>query len=259
MNFILFVDEILNELLHLSKVLKIKSFEKHIIEEFLDHYCEAIDEALIDSLIIAQKHELYNFTRKQLSHGHGLQTFGLIKKEDFKLLNKEVRYEILKSAIYKENRRNEKAGYYRTELIELQFIFNFFDLLVYENRTADLAAKKSLWTLPFNEMTSLEELVNIRSISCAKDSKDCVTIIVENQEINVNAFLLTNNSPVFEAMLNSNSFKEGQSRVIELPGKKYLEIVYFLQFLHSPQELGDICGKKISFIFLLPYFLFEHT
>ena len=183
----------------------------------------------------------------------------MIKTKTFKTLHKEIRYEILKSVIYKENKRNDEASYYDVELMELQFIFNFFDMLVYENRTADIIAKKSLWTLPLDNMISLEKLVDVKSISCEKDSKDCVTLIVENQEINVIAFLLTNNSPVFKAMLNSNSFKEGQSRVIELPGKKYLEIVYFLQFLHSPQELGDICGKKISFIFLLPYFLFEHT
>ena len=194
---------------------------RDIIEEYLEHYQETLDDDLINSLKIAQKHELHTIIRTQLSYEHGLKSFDLIKTKTFKTLHKEIRYEILKSVIYKENKRNDEASYYDVELMELQFIFNFFDMLVYENRTADIIAKKSLWTLPLDNMISLEKLVDVKSISCEKDSKDCVTLIVENQEINVIAFLLTNNSPVFKAMLNSNSFKEGQSRVIELPGKKY--------------------------------------
>uniref|UniRef100_A0A7M5UV49 Uncharacterized protein n=1 Tax=Clytia hemisphaerica TaxID=252671 RepID=A0A7M5UV49_9CNID len=40
-----------------------------------------------------------------------------------------------------------------------------------------------------------------------------------------------------DSMLSSTNFKEGQNRRIELPGKKFNEVVYFLQHLHSLQDI----------------------
>ncbi|XP_066928540.1 uncharacterized protein [Clytia hemisphaerica] len=240
----------LDELLHISNILNLKSLKKYVIDQFVDNlWVDEIDSDFIDSLNIAQRHEMYTLVNKLLSNGYGakLESFDLIETVGFKRLHKEIRYEILKGAIYRENDGNKEASYYDAELMELKFIFNFFDMMVYENRAVNIIAKKCLWTLPFHEVT-LEDSVDIKLISCEKDLKDCVTIIVENQEINVKSFLLTNNSPVFKAMLNSSSFKEGQNRRIELPGKKYLEVVFFLQCLHSPQDLRDICDYPDVFI-----------
>uniref|UniRef100_A0A7M5XKG7 BTB domain-containing protein n=1 Tax=Clytia hemisphaerica TaxID=252671 RepID=A0A7M5XKG7_9CNID len=125
--------------------------------------------------------------------------------------------------------------------MEIQMIFNFLDLEVYENRMVDLAPKKNPIFMPKNNyLTSLEKFVDLESISCNKESADCVTLVVEEREIHVNSFLLTNNSPVFKAMLSSNSFKEGQSKRIELPGKNFNQIIYLLQHLYSSKHIGNI-------------------
>eukprot|EP00111_Clytia_hemisphaerica_P022846 TCONS_00067242-protein len=44
---------------------------------------------------------------------------------------------------------------------------------------------------------------------------------------------------LLKTMLSSTNFKEGQNRRIELPGKKFNEVVYFLQFLHTLQDIKD--------------------
>ena len=69
------------------------------------------------------------------------------------------------------------------------------------------------------------------TVTYRTNSSEYVTLIVEEKEIHFNAYLLTNNSLVFEAMLNS-SFKKGQTGRIFLPGKKFKDIIYYLQFLH---------------------------
>ena len=122
---------------------------------------------------------------------------------------------------------------------------NFFDLVVYENRTAEITCRTNGFRFqPTHEyISSLEEYFDLDSISCDKGSANCVTLVVEDKEIHVIAFLLTSNSPVFKAMLNSNSSKEGQNKRIELPGKQFNEIAYFLQCLCSPQEIGNISRK----------------
>ena len=59
-----------------------------------------------------------------------------------------------------------------------------------------------------------------------------MTLVIEEKEIHVNSFILTDNSPVFKAMLNS-TFKEGQDKRIELPGKNFEHFAYFLHYLSS--------------------------
>ena len=68
----------------------------------------------------------------------------------------------------------------------------------------------------------------IGRVACEEGFEDRATLIVEGKRINVKSFVLTNNSPVFKAMLQSASFKEGQTKEIELPGKSLDEIVYLL-------------------------------
>ena len=177
-----------------------------------------------------------------------MKHFNLIKTPEFKTLHKEIQYELLKNSVLKTySQLNNETNHYMasSELMELQFIFNFLDLMVYENRTADIVAKKNLWT---SEPVGVDVIDNddidldLESISCPKNSPDCVILVVEDIEINVNSFVLTSNSPVFKAMLNS-TFKEAQNRRIELPGKKFKEIVYFLQFLHLPQGVRCMCFR----------------
>ena len=122
------------------------------------------------------------------------------------------------------------------QLIELRSIFHLFKLIAYKFQNADLVHKKDFLTNQLSEH-SIDDSV----IVCDKDTKGRITLVIEGKELCVNSYLLTSNSPVFKAMLQSLSFKEGLNRRIELPGKKFIEVVYFLQFLQSLQDINGMC------------------
>ena len=231
----------LDALCQVATMLKLKSFLTHIKDTHLKTTLFGVDRGAIESLNIAQKNGMHSFVQDELAKKTSLKHFNLIKTPKFKALHKEIQYELLKSSVLNTYRYlNKEMNYYTAEWMEVQFIFNFLDLIIYENRTADIVARKNSWTSEPVDVNIEKDDINLESISCPKNSPNRVTLVVEDIEINVNSFILTNNSPVFKAMLNS-TFKEGRNRKIELPGKKFQEIVYFLQFLHAPQDVDGIC------------------
>ena len=121
--------------------------------------------------------------------------------------------------------------------VELECILNFFDLIFYDDNVVDLSPKQKsyLEILPFEYDTQN----SIPKITCDEDFEGRVTLIVEGHKIHVKSFILTDNSPVFKAMLQSTSFKEGQTKTIELPGKRLDEIVYFLEFCKNSRKVVD--------------------
>ena len=243
--------------MQVATILGLKSFQNHVEKHFFENSGDRINKEKLEALRIAEKDGLFNkFMKEQLGStlGRVLEEFQLVKDPSFKALNRETRYEILKASVispFKYNSNNEgtwtsvKKGLERNaEWLELKFIMNYFDIMIYDNRTADIVCKNSFkFQTAHQYQSTLEEYYDLDSISCNKGSSNCVTLVVEDKEIHVISFLLTSNSPVFKAMLDSNSFKEGQSKRIELPGKKFNEIAYFLQCLCSPQEIGSITGK----------------
>ena len=62
--------------------------------------------------------------------------------------------------------------------------------------------------------------------------QDEVTLLVENQPLEVSRYQLMGASPVFKAMLDSG-FKEGQSREIVLPEKKYDAVQFMVDYITS--------------------------
>ena len=64
--------------------------------------------------------------------------------------------------------------------MEIEIIFNFLDLLVHENRVANLAPKKKAIFTQKNRFSTLESLINLDSISWNNKSPDCVTLVVED-------------------------------------------------------------------------------
>ena len=68
-------------------------------------------------------------------------------------------------------------------------------------------------------------------------------------------FNVMNREIKYELLKNTINFfiehkkYEPSLRRIELPGKKFTEMVYFLQFFRSPRELGDIPGKSFFILF----------
>ena len=236
-------------------MLKLKRLRDHIEEKnFMNRFnCRSssyLDESSLADISIAHEFELYPFIHAIMTRRTPLYNLNFIKTSSFKGLDKDLRFEIFKNTI---SYKLEKRRFHVSEMLcnleirEWQIIFTFLDFIFYENRSSDCAPKKSFLVTPSNkDWNSLEESAEGRFIPYAKDSPDCVTLIVENQEIYVNLYLLTTNSPVFEAMLTSTSFKEGQSKRIELPGKKYTEILFFLHYLQTPQDIRDIFGKSVT-------------
>ena len=131
--------------------------------------------------------------------------------------------EIMKNSVLKDYHSKFKNGY-----TDVCMIFNFLELILHEDRVVDLSVKKDY----LEPLKPTNISIDLESISCPKESPNCVTLVVEEKEIHVNSFLLTSNSPVFKAMLNS-TFKEGRNRKIELPGKKFTNVIYLLKYLAS--------------------------
>ena len=70
-----------------------------------------------------------------------------------------------------------------------------------------------------------------------------ITLVIESTEstdesteqrmLYANNYILKMWSPVFETMLKGKTFKEGASKRVELPGKKYEDVLELLTIIHS--------------------------
>ena len=67
-----------------------------------------------------------------------------------------------------------------------------------------------------------------------------ITFLVEDKRIYANKMILSMWSPVFEAMFHDN-FKEKNAREVELPGKKFEDIMEMMKVLHPPNN--EITGQ----------------
>lgn len=71
-----------------------------------------------------------------------------------------------------------------------------------------------------------------------------LTLVVEGQKIQVNKAVLSEHSPVFNTMFNSN-FKESTSIEIELEDKKAADVVEFLKCFYSNMK-HPVTGRQHS-------------
>ena len=65
-----------------------------------------------------------------------------------------------------------------------------------------------------------------------------IGFIVEGKHVYANKMILSMWSPVFAAMF-SNNFREKTAKEIELPGKKYEDVLEMMQVLHPPNKNID--------------------
>ena len=70
-----------------------------------------------------------------------------------------------------------------------------------------------------------------------------VTLKVEGKLFHLNKKRLSENSPVFKAMFESD-FEEKHAEVIPLPGKKFREFEMFLSSFYFPHLIRPITGKN---------------
>ncbi|XP_066912317.1 uncharacterized protein [Clytia hemisphaerica] len=230
--------------LHLvANTLKLKLFKLHLIER-MKTKCKATSQfndanhfnaSFLQIFHVAQKYGLTSII-KAIRSRHLYITdynFKLFDDLHFTALEKRYRCEILQTSVMKYP-LNQNSSLSESTKTELSSIFHLFKLIIHKFQRVDLSSKTDFLTQEIPE-----HLIDPESISYKRGSPDCVVLDVENKEIHVSSYLLINNSPVFKAMLQSTNFKEGQNRRIELPGKKFNEVVYFLQHLHSLQDIND--------------------
>ena len=225
---------------------------------------QGINEIVID-LIIANEYKLNNylatFMAKEFHFISLIRTFGkaglvndkILKRNMAIFLNsyslpKEISYELVKNSIkilfHEVDEKNLTfLDRHKQHYAEMISILNFFDNVFYDDNVIDISPKNKKGKI-FSKAFQYSTNNVIRKITCAEDFVDRATLIIEDKRIHVKSFILTDNSPVFKTMLHSTSFKEGQTKTIELPGKSLDEVVYFLEFLQYPKQID---GKSFNF------------
>ena len=182
---------------------------------------------------------------KLLRNNPWIKDVALLTTPKFEQMSRSNRYELWKNTVICNfnklcSTQNE---------VELLTIFNYFDLLIYQDRIVDLCPG-----IDFLEpLNFVYDKNDIEKITCAEDFVDRATLIIEDKRIHVKSFILTDNSPVFKTMFHSISFKEGQTKTIELPGKSLDEIVYFIKHVQYPNLYID--GKYLmSHVFISVFY-----
>ena len=226
---------------------------------------KGINEIVID-LVIANEYKLNNylatFMAKEFHFISLIRTFvkaGLVNDKILKRnmaiflnsysLPKEISYELVKNSIkilfHEVDEKNLTfLDRHKQHYAEMISILNFFDNVFYDDNVIDISPKNKKGKI-FSKAFQYSTNNVIRKITCdAEDFVDRATLIIEDKRIHVKSFILTDNSPVFKTMLHSTSFKEGQTKTIELPGKSLDEVVYFLEFLQYPKQID---GKSFNF------------
>ena len=169
-------------------------------------------------------------------------------------LPEAIKYELVKNTMCKllkgakdSNNKDIDASF--VDMAEFDSIMNALDLIFYDDKVLDMVPKErqklELFDVVKEETFQYNNKENIAKISCGDDCEGRVTLIIEGRSIGVKSFLLTANSPVCKAMLQSSPFKEGETKTIELPGKSFDEVVYFLSFV---DEQNSFRGKLFTFM-----------
>lgn len=92
--------------------------------------------------------------------------------------------------------------------------------------------------------SEFKDLVNKDEVDIGFPGTDLI-LVVEGRQIHVNKNVLSQHSPVFNTMLNSN-FKERTAKEIVLQDKKATDVVEFLKCFY-PNMKYPITGKILYF------------
>ena len=198
-----------------------------------------------DILLLAEKYNLRKLYALFMDEKPWLGDGGekLIKNNKFfQQFSGKTRYEIMRNSIIHKYRIKKSAD--DVGSVELSIIFNFFDLILYENRTVDLSAKKvfdDIWEYDndspnHNGGRRIPEEFTEKNED-GDDHHSYVIFVVEGKRLYVDPFLVYDNSRILTNMLRTVS-KEGENVVLELPGKMIVDVVTLLKFLKNP--LADL-------------------
>ena len=222
-----------DELLLVSEKWKLDEFENYLQFSLLDKLSNDIEQfegtmtiEFFKVLWLADKHEHSTHCRDLLKKTKKICS-SLFNSSIFKEARPKLRYEIFKKrAVYEFKERGKDS-------IECFVIFNFLDLILYEDKVLDHFST-ALYEEDEDPYLFIDRPKKTRM---SAESEDNVTLEVEGHKILISPVMLAKNSPVFRAMLMNSNFQEGVNKVVKLPGKKFGEIKEFLGYITQPYPI----------------------
>ena len=219
-----------------------------IIEEFLvKTHCNSwlrnqtkeLDEEKLKILKLADSFDLGELRRGLLSESNIIQ-IELTTSKEFQNLINPSKFEILKNT-FKQLKSKHQNKFNNEELqqAELHTVLNFFDLLINENRSVDLAVKGR--PIEENELGKKLEFLH------PKSTPGEVVINVESgtKQLYVDSFTLTQNSAVLKDMLRENCNPKANGKILDFPQKSLNDMAQFISYLKNPINLP---GTNLQFI-----------
>ena len=188
-----------------------------------------LNEKQLEILLKADRFELMNLYRNLLRKKPRIE-LNAISKENKTFLDMKpmTRYELVRNSLIEKSKDHTSDNKFLTEV---QDIFKFYDVILYEDRVIDLSAKKD-----FENADDFKFDGNEKNCFLAepKDTHWAI-LVVEDVKIYVDLFVLSQASPVFEEMLTTASQEENGKKILKMPGKNVDQVVQFVTFLIKPK------------------------
>uniref|UniRef100_A0A7M5WQZ1 Uncharacterized protein n=1 Tax=Clytia hemisphaerica TaxID=252671 RepID=A0A7M5WQZ1_9CNID len=164
-----------DDLFKISTTLHLKMFQDYLLEQIDVKYiesCQNFNEDLLVILNVFHKYDIQGYVRQIMIKEMILETLNHSLKPSFKTLDKKLQMEIIKNSVLKVYHSKFKSGF-----TDASMIFNFFELILHEDRVVDLSVKKDF----LEPLKSPNIDIDLESITCPKNSPNCITLVVEER------------------------------------------------------------------------------
>ena len=183
-------------------------------------------------LLLANKFDIKKLYREFMIQTPRIDLGSMKENQPFQDLPVLTRYELIRNSVIQ---LFERKGH--TIISEVEDIFNFYDVLLYENRTPDISARKS-----FKEEPSFQYYPKEKDNFLAEPTDtQFVVLIIEGIKLYVDSYILVDNSPVFREMLETAPRNENGKKVLAMPGQDVNQVVHLLTFLSEPRKIEGTC------------------
>lgn len=184
----------------------------------------------LDILLIADEfglEKLLNSFMIELKDTY-FSVYQLKKHSSFEKMNREVRFEIIKTMIKSNVAVNSN---------ELMAIFEFFDFLIYEDRIIDRCPKRRFRVEQpsKHEQYSIYKELKMSDFNTKTFYKNLTIKVNDGTKLYVNSQILSESSPVFAKKLSEVVPEDDGELIMELPWTNMDELLLFLKFLQAPR------------------------
>eukprot|EP00111_Clytia_hemisphaerica_P019614 TCONS_00057882-protein len=189
-------------------------------------YGGILDDAQLNLILLCDEYGLENLYRMIMIQNPRVDLASIKDNYKFHGLHLLTRYELIRNSVIQMFQKKSHSI-----AAEVEDIFNFYDVLLYENRTPDISVKK-----PFRENASFNFDPKEKEKFLAEPADDrFVVLIVEGMKLHVDSFTLVNQSPVFKEILEIAPRNKSGKKT--LPGQGVNEVAHLLTFLTEPREI----------------------